>query len=154
MLSSTLFQKSQLNWKPCKQILLFQSIILFTAQLCIFLTSFSQLIKCMMALSAITYAWFTLRKYWHRPRISFFMQHKQLYAQLNNGKVCQLKHYQWVDWGFMYVLKTEYSGKKQQWFWLRLQLSGVDKRNLGLMIRMFLKKECHSIPSIIINPVL
>ena len=154
MLSSTSFQKSQLNWKPSKQILLFQSIILFTALLCIFSTSLSQLIKCMMALSAIAYAWFTLSQYWHRPRISFFMQDKHLYAQLNNGEVSRLKHYQWFDWGFICVLKANYTGKNKQWFWLRTQLPCSDKRNLSLMIRMFLKKECNSIPSIIINPVL
>ena len=154
MSSSTSLQKFQLNWKPSKQILLLQSIMLFTALLCITLTSFSLLIKCIMVLLAIVYAKTTLSHYWHYPETDFFVQHKQLYAQMNRSEANVVKHYRWFDWGFVYVLEAEYAGNIKQWIWLRWHLSDDEKRNLSLMIRLFLKKECHSIPSIITNPVL
>jgi hypothetical protein len=75
-------------------------------------------------------------------------------AQQENNVAFELQSFQWFDWGYIYVLKANCAGKNRQWFWLLHHLNAQEKRNLRLMVRTFIKKECHSMPSITTNPVL
>lgn len=154
MSSSTSLLTFQLNWKPSKYIVFLQFTNLVIALLCILFTSLLLTIKCLLALSAFVYVLVSLKQYWQSPQTSFSLQNQQLFVQEMNTEVHILKHFQWFDWGFMYVLKANDAGKNKQWFWFHTHLSDAEKRNLCLMIRLFLKKESHSIPSIITNPVL
>ena len=154
MSSSTSFQKFQLHWKPSKQILIFQSLILLTALLCIDLTSPHWSLKCFLAVSVVLYTRLTLGNYWHSPQVSFYLQQSKLIAQQENNVAFELQSFQWFDWGYIVVLTTKHAGKNRHWFWLLHHLNAQEKRNLRLMIRTFIKKECHSMPSITTNPVL